>query len=86
MPRPIAELSAVGELDVVGLARPLCVDPDVPQKLLEGSLDKAPLSTTAASATCSISRLSARRAHQTPGWKKKTALSSRAPKSSQGSR
>ncbi len=33
---------AAGELDVVGIARPLCVDPDVPRKLLDGVLDAAP--------------------------------------------
>lgn len=31
-----------GELDVVGIARPLCVDPDLPRALLDGSVDEAP--------------------------------------------
>jgi 2,4-dienoyl-CoA reductase-like NADH-dependent reductase (Old Yellow Enzyme family) len=31
-----------GEVDVVGLARPLCVDPDLPSKFLEGSVATAP--------------------------------------------
>ncbi len=33
---------AAGELDVIGLARPLCVDPDLPSKLLQGQVDSAP--------------------------------------------
>ncbi len=30
-----------GELDVVGLARPLCVDPELPRALLDGAVDEA---------------------------------------------
>jgi 2,4-dienoyl-CoA reductase-like NADH-dependent reductase (Old Yellow Enzyme family) len=30
-----------GETDVVGLARPLCVDPDLPQRLIAGTVDRA---------------------------------------------
>ncbi len=30
-----------GELDVVGIARPLCVDPDLPRALLDGSVGEA---------------------------------------------
>lgn len=33
------EALASGACDVVGVARPLCVDPDTPQKLMDGSLD-----------------------------------------------
>jgi len=32
---------ANGECDVIGLARPLCVDADVPNKLMNGTLEKA---------------------------------------------
>ena len=31
-----------GEIDFVGLARPLCVDPETPRKLLAGAIDSAP--------------------------------------------
>jgi len=30
-----------GETDVVGLARPFCVDPDLPKRLIEGTVDRA---------------------------------------------
>ena len=33
---------AAGELDVIGLARPLCGDPDVPNKLMSGDMENAP--------------------------------------------
>jgi len=33
---------ASGACDVIGVARPLCVDPDVPGKLLSGEIDAAP--------------------------------------------
>ncbi len=33
---------AAGEVDVAGIARPLCVDPAVPRALLDGELDVAP--------------------------------------------
>ncbi len=32
-----------GACDVCGIARPLCVDPDVPQKLINGDIDAAPM-------------------------------------------
>ncbi len=32
---------AAGELDAIGIARPLCVDPAVPRALLDGTLDQA---------------------------------------------
>lgn len=38
----MADAVASGELDVVGVARPLCVDPGVPRALLAGELDEAP--------------------------------------------
>jgi len=37
----MAEALAAGELDVVGLARPLCVEPDLPGRLALGSTDGA---------------------------------------------
>ena len=33
---------AAGELDVVGLARPLCLDPDLANKLLASEIDQLP--------------------------------------------
>ena len=33
---------ASGEVDVIGLARPLCTMPDLPRRLLDGTLDEAP--------------------------------------------
>lgn len=33
---------ASGELDVIGLARPLCIDPEFCNKLLDGSIDRLP--------------------------------------------
>lgn len=33
---------ASGEVDVIGLGRPLCVDPDVPRKLLSGEMRETP--------------------------------------------
>jgi hypothetical protein len=36
------EALAGGEVDVIGLGRPLCVDPDFPRRLLAGDLDEAP--------------------------------------------
>lgn len=33
---------AAGELDVIGLARPLCLDPDLVNKLIDGSVDRLP--------------------------------------------
>ncbi|MES2492835.1 MAG: NADH:flavin oxidoreductase/NADH oxidase family protein [Pseudomonadota bacterium] len=33
---------AAGELDVIGLARPLCIDPDLVNKLLDGSAQRLP--------------------------------------------
>ena len=38
----MAEALAASELEMVGLARPLCVDPAVPRALLAGDLDQAP--------------------------------------------
>ncbi|MEM8996019.1 MAG: NADH:flavin oxidoreductase/NADH oxidase family protein [Acidobacteriota bacterium] len=35
------EAVAAGELEVVGLGRPLCVTPDLPRRLLDGSVDEA---------------------------------------------
>jgi 2,4-dienoyl-CoA reductase-like NADH-dependent reductase (Old Yellow Enzyme family) len=35
------EALAADELDVIGLGRPTCVEPDVPRRLLEGSLEQA---------------------------------------------
>lgn len=37
------EALASGAADLIGIARPLCVDPDVPRKLLSGELAAAPL-------------------------------------------
>jgi 2,4-dienoyl-CoA reductase-like NADH-dependent reductase (Old Yellow Enzyme family) len=37
----MAEALAAGELDVVGLARPLCLEPDLPGRLALGSVDGA---------------------------------------------
>lgn len=34
------EAVSAGEADVIGLARPLCVDPDLPRRLIEGSADQ----------------------------------------------
>ena len=31
-----------GDVDVIGLGRPLCTMPDLPKKLLAGSIDEAP--------------------------------------------
>ena len=31
-----------GEVDLVGLGRPLCVDPDFPKKILSGAIERAP--------------------------------------------
>jgi 2,4-dienoyl-CoA reductase-like NADH-dependent reductase (Old Yellow Enzyme family) len=42
--RSLAAMEAAvssGEAAVIGLARPLCVDPDLPRRLLEGSVDRA---------------------------------------------
>ena len=36
------EALAGGDVDMIGLARPLCVDPAFPAKILAGELDKAP--------------------------------------------
>lgn len=36
------EALSSGAADLIGLARPLCVDPDVPRKLLSGDIDAAP--------------------------------------------
>lgn len=36
------EALAGGDVDVIGLARPLCIDPDFPAKILSGQLAKAP--------------------------------------------
>lgn len=36
------EALASGDCDLIGIARPLCVEPDVPRRLLDGSLDAAP--------------------------------------------
>ncbi len=33
---------ASGACDVIGVARPLCVDPDMPRRLLSGDIDRAP--------------------------------------------
>jgi len=33
---------ASGACDICGIARPLCVDPDVPQKLMAGEIDRVP--------------------------------------------
>jgi len=33
---------ASGDVDVIGLARPLCTQPDLPKKLLAGSIEEAP--------------------------------------------
>ena len=38
----MAEALAGGDVDVIGLGRPLCVDPDFPRKILSGELDRAP--------------------------------------------
>ncbi len=40
--RLMEDAVASGEIDMVGLARPLCADPDVPNKLLAGRIDRAP--------------------------------------------
>ncbi|MBI1261864.1 MAG: NADH:flavin oxidoreductase [Rhizobiales bacterium] len=43
--RSVAGMNAAlasGEMDVVGIARPMCVDADVPAKLLSGAIDAAP--------------------------------------------
>lgn len=37
------EALSAGAADLIGLARPLCVDPDVPRKLLAGEIAAAPL-------------------------------------------
>lgn len=42
-PALMREVVDAGEVDVIGLARPFCVDPDLPKKLLAGS--EAPLPT-----------------------------------------
>ena len=31
-----------GGVDLIGLGRPLCVDPDFPKKILSGAIEKAP--------------------------------------------
>jgi hypothetical protein len=36
------EALAGGDVDVIGLARPLCIDPDFPAKILSGKLQVAP--------------------------------------------
>ncbi len=36
------EALAGGDVDLVGLGRPLCIDPDFPNKILSGNLDRAP--------------------------------------------
>jgi 2,4-dienoyl-CoA reductase-like NADH-dependent reductase (Old Yellow Enzyme family) len=38
----IHEALADGDVDMVGLARPLCIDPDVPARILSGELQSAP--------------------------------------------
>ena len=38
----MAEALAAGELDVVGLGRPLCTEPDLPGRLAAGTVDGAP--------------------------------------------
>lgn len=38
----MAEAVGSGDVDLVGMARPFCADPDLPQKLLDGSLAEAP--------------------------------------------
>jgi hypothetical protein len=35
------EAVSSGETDVVGLARPLCLDPALPRRLIEGAVDQA---------------------------------------------
>ncbi|MEM9554616.1 MAG: NADH:flavin oxidoreductase/NADH oxidase family protein [Acidobacteriota bacterium] len=40
--RAMTDAVAQGELDVVGIARPLCVEPDLPRRLLEASAEEAP--------------------------------------------
>ncbi len=40
--RAMVEALAAAELDVVGLARPLCVDPELPRALLAGDVEEAP--------------------------------------------
>ncbi len=40
--RAMIDALEAGELDVVGIARPLCVDPDMPRALLDGELEEAP--------------------------------------------
>ncbi len=37
------EALTIGAADLIGLARPLCVDPDLARKLLSGEIDAAPL-------------------------------------------
>lgn len=38
----MAEALASGAADVIGLARPLCVDPDIPAHLISGAIEAAP--------------------------------------------
>lgn len=38
----MGEALADGDVDVIGLARPLCLDPDCPRKLLAGSIERLP--------------------------------------------
>ena len=40
--RGMDEALAGGDVDMIGLARPLCVDPDFPARILSGELERAP--------------------------------------------
>jgi hypothetical protein len=38
----MTEALSGGDVDVIGLGRPLCVDPDFPEKILSAEIDQAP--------------------------------------------
>ena len=38
----MSEALGGGDVDLIGLGRPLCVDPDFPKKILSGALERAP--------------------------------------------
>ena len=38
----MSEALAGGDIDLIGLGRPLCIDPDFPKKILSGAVDRAP--------------------------------------------